>query len=696
MSTFLTPETMMITVTDPTTIDGVIMYKVCIANPVRPAVSLTQIFRRFSEFETIFQRLIDMKPEPKLPPMPRKKLFGSTEPAFVESRRAELETFLRRVIQNRFIVHDERFLYFVGFQEAVEVYSREGRSEKTVGIRCVAGVEVVRDDEEEIPDVPWISRALGFSHDADFQEAQGYCRSTPYTLDKMLPQLGFREPRKSYFFVENKGTKYILSVINFGENCITLNDEKKVAKFAKLIMKSLDAPFFAVPFDVSSDSSRVYVVRPIYKNGSLRDRMFKVDKPITSSLRKFSKQTKPKPFSSQEIATFGKQMLLTVKSLHTFNLCCPNAHLGNWFLAEDNRIELSDMESVLLGINRLPTILPYTEDGEVQDRTSLDILLIGVNIVEMMFGAPLSQMREACLLSAQGDPTGVQDRNDNDEEDNDEQEETPNKRKIIKKKPITSTSSQKLQSARSALPEVIPELEAVIKMIFHPTERADIDSILALPFWRSGKYKGSVAQYGATDYRDHPYLKIKNKDIEMYAESAAKWRKVLEAAEEKRKRTDEGKAMLRELKRNRKSKGQTSQPSVSPSALAIEAPPAAQTVPGTSSTNNNNNNNNNNVVAAPVVPPAAKKAPPPPPPPPGKKMGGPSAPSPPPTPSTDSTGKQMGGPKGAPPPPPPPPAAAGKKMGGPKGVPPPPPPPPGKKMGGPKAPPPPPPPKKAP
>ena len=619
---------------DPVRDDGTMKYKVCIANPTRPGVSLSQVYRRFNEFEAVFRRLVEMRPEPPLPPMPEKRLFGSNEPAFIEKRRCELEHFLRQVCLNRFLVSDIEFLALVGFSQAKEKYS-EATATKRSANRDIA--------EETVTCVPWIVPSLAINSEENFHTAQGYIRSTPYSIEKQLPQLSFRDPRKSYMLLTDvKRARFVMSITAIQDIGVALKDDKRIANFTRLLKSNL-ADWFPSVVDVGCDASRVYVVRPVNERGSLRDKMFSAE-AISPSVRKF--KGKGKGFSLDEIASFGKQMLLTMKSLHTFNLACPQAHLGNWMLCADNKIELSDMESVVLGTCRLPTVLPFDEAGDPHATTHIDILLFGINLIEMFLGSPLSAAKEQQLLYVQGDPTGFEELEEED--------------------------GEKAEASMAAIGEFLDSLNCkndefkhILKYIFHNENCADIDTLLKHSFFAKAKFKSSLKALESSSYEEHPHLKLKVKDIGMFSESARNWGSYLQAAEDKRKKAIASKSMLKEMKKKRSARA----------ARDVSAPLASSPVsyaPVLSSPGESPSAPAPLAIAPPA--PTAKAPPPPPAKAPPAPSGAPSAPPPPPCKAPPPPGKA--------PPPPPPPPAPGKK------APPPPPPPPGGK----KAPPPPPPP----
>jgi hypothetical protein len=74
------------------------------------------VIRRFSEFDNVFKNLASIKgTSPPLPPLPEKKLFGSKDPKFVESRRLAIETFARAVLEHRSLFERSEFLNLIGF-----------------------------------------------------------------------------------------------------------------------------------------------------------------------------------------------------------------------------------------------------------------------------------------------------------------------------------------------------------------------------------------------------------------------------------------------------------------------------------------------------------------------------------------------------------------------------------------------------
>ena len=111
----VTIDNVLLTVTDPITDGGVIKFKISICANTASEETLGYIYRRFSEFDSVFKRLASMNAIPPLPPLPEKKMFGSSDTAFVEQRRLQIQTFLRGVQSSRDLSQDHEFHALIQF-----------------------------------------------------------------------------------------------------------------------------------------------------------------------------------------------------------------------------------------------------------------------------------------------------------------------------------------------------------------------------------------------------------------------------------------------------------------------------------------------------------------------------------------------------------------------------------------------------
>jgi len=627
-----------VTVTEPTKEGDHVAYKISILDPDR-AVSVHQTWRRYREFEAVYKQLKALNPDPPLADLPSKKYFGSEDPMYVEERRRALEAFLNGACMNRFLNRDAAFQELIGY----DVHLRDVRSAKSgkagkmvlgaMGVDTPALDSTLRQASNPYParsGVELFFSDIQASITNDTLAAMRWLRGTTYTMVRSLPKLAYANNRKSYFLINDESkADYILAVISRGCNGIDTSDDKKMSYFLRL-MQSLQGPFFTPPLLIEQEvtSGKVFIIRPLSKHGSLMDVLHGKANPLDESGKKYA--TRPKPMKAEDIAIYGRQILLAVKALKDFGIPYPQLHLGNVMVGAKQQITLTDLEDTLLGATRFPLLQPHMEDG---DTTSIEVLMFGKLIFELAVGCPQTVNNEFALLSAQHNPFF-------EEEADEENRPHP------------------LQSFTGALPEA---LKNIVFFIFHPTNKADIEVLLKTSFFQGSCPKGPLTPYWDSQW-EHPPLKVKVKDVALFEDVTTHWATFLASEAQERQQLEEERLLSKEQRKEAKKRQQGGEspkpqggqsPNQSPrgKAAVSKPPPQASGVPPP--------------PGGPPPPPGAKGAPPPPP---GPPPGGPPPPP---------------GAKGAPPPPPgkvPPPPPGGK--GGPSGPPPPPPPrPPGKDMG---------------
>lgn len=712
---YLTPHTMIITITEPLLEEGNVKYRVNTAHPAHHGEILSSVFRRFSEFYPVFKRLVSMNPDPPLPPIPEKRVFGANEPSFIERRRREIEFFVQAVCRNRCLCADLEFLTLVGYDEARTALATESRtgappaaqSSSSSSPRGAGGgggmgrggspgggprsptspSGKLNFPSEDVPDASvWLRPPIVLREEANILAAQEFLRSTPFLLDTTTSpppvpfQISFRSPRKQILQIleAQTGERHLLYVYEPVNHFSVLTDDKKMKAASRWFLQGLSesaAPFVAPALEFRMEMSRVFVIRKISKYGSLRDRLFSA--PWGQPSHKKFRQ-KSEAFPVEKIGLYAKQILVTMRALHEFNISCASLHLGNLLLMSQKtgHLQWSELESALLGTTYAPPALPFDAQlGEPVPRLPLDFLRFVVCLVEMSVGAPLTLEREHFLLASCGDPLGLSP--DSEDAGVDYEERTLEKRKQL----------------MTSLPPLPPLVADVVRHILqHPTGQIDYDVLLKMPLFTNKNLSFSTADPAIAALKNpayvHPALSLKRKEVELFQEAEDRWKEVCTLEEERKRKWLDDKQRVKELRRSSKSKGagagvtgsaSSPPPSHRPSAVSLDAPPPAPVVAPSPS------------PSAPPPPPPApaatgNKVPPPPPPPPPGKGGVP--PPPPPPPPGNGAGK-------APPPAPPPPPPPAGKSGVPP-APPPPPPPPGAKGGVPPAPPPPPPPPKRP
>ncbi|RNF23151.1 putative p21-activated kinase 3 [Trypanosoma conorhini] len=505
MSTFLSPESLDILVSDPKWQNGHIEYKICIRKVTDTDGFISATYRRFSEIYLVFKRLLQLDPDAHLPNLPQKKMIGATDPVFVERRRRELETFFKAVCKNKLLVGDIALLSLVGFSDAKAALAQRSEKETVVTSDSVGCI------------LTWI---LGDLPTLDTENSilatRQFLRSTKYTLSCILPPLSFGPPRRFYALVKDGKDPYLLSVIPLHpERGLHLNNNKLAARLCGFLLRPL-LPSVFTPVEAHADGIRAYLIRKVVKGGSIRDRAYNADWS-TESGQKF--RGKGKAFSVGYIARVVEAALLMVKAFHSSQMSCPFLSLGKCF-DDSNQILFSGVEDIFLGITRYPAVLPPTE------HTHVDVLLVGALALEMALGSPLAKQKELGLITAYNDPT--------------EALETDRKSRL-------KLVNELLETLPSSVPQ---ELVSFLKATFDPTCRVETDVLLQHPFitqrrartlWmRLGKTKGTPSS-----------VQLKRKEVDMFCEVAGKWHNAVKMASIRFSYEKQSRFLLREIRRKK-------------------------------------------------------------------------------------------------------------------------------------------------
>ena len=652
MALYLSPQQLVLTVTDPIDMHGVTHYKISICDPRRPAVALAYVYRRYSAFEAVLKKLAALNPTPPLPPIPEKKWFGAADPTFVEKRRVALEYSLRCVAANRLLVADKDFLELVGYPPP-DMTRHADPTTPTVA-KEVTTLSPARGAKEivKMDFTAWLRYEMVVPHEGNVQAAQGWIRSTPYRIVRVLPVLAYRSQRKTYLLLaDGQKAHYLLAVYELQpELAKAFQDEKTFGYFQKLLV-SLDSAVFAPPVAVMREGGHVFVVRPIYPRGSLRDVLHPTAHKtnfLDDQSRKYAAKATPLPVDS--VRGVGKQMLYAALQCHEFNIPVPQLHLGNFLVDEAMRVHLADVESAVLGTTVSPVVLPFA-DGPSDEVTHVDVLRFGICLIEMSLGIAVSPRVEARLLKTCGAtwlPSFGASDSDSDGGDSSSDEDASAS--------VAAAKGPRKDDVLCDLPmKLPPAVDEVVRKIFNKKEKVDFPALLAHPFFATATYAGG---------KHSPVLapapvKLKRKSVEMLAAAAGRWTEMLQRWEADLKQVDTDRAAAKELRRNARKGGSAagaaggggaSPPPPAP-APAPKAPPAAPTAPPAKA-----------VPPPPPPPPGAtppaKKLPPPPPPSTGKKLPPPPPPTggakaPPAPPPSSGVPANVAAPPPAPPPPPP-------------------------------------------
>ncbi|EPQ26497.1 uncharacterized protein PFL1_05819 [Pseudozyma flocculosa PF-1] len=103
-----------------------------LAAPDPPGPSLT-VFRRFTQFAWLYQTLTKHFPALVIPPLPEKQYSGRFAAEFIETRRADLELWLGRIVRHPVLRYTEAVLFFLSCDDELEWKRKAGRLLKGEG-----------------------------------------------------------------------------------------------------------------------------------------------------------------------------------------------------------------------------------------------------------------------------------------------------------------------------------------------------------------------------------------------------------------------------------------------------------------------------------------------------------------------------------------------------------------------------------
>jgi hypothetical protein len=622
----LTIDNIVLTVTDPITEGGVTKFKVSICANNAAEETLGYVYRRFSDFDTVFKRLHGMNAIPPLPPLPEKRYFGSTEPDFVEKRRVQIQTFLRGVQYNRDLAEDPEFLSLVQWpppmmptrtighnlftsgkpkgdgNAAASAPQQQGKASASPST-SPSGATGAGSAEEEMP--VWYRHPMLTPHETNVLAARGWLRSTPFKLVKILPDIGRRQT-KTYLELSDIGEKrYLLSVYCPRPEFAIDWDGKQ--QHMTRFLTSMPSDRF-VPAETSmAEGPNLFVVRRLFPKGSLQDQLFGTKKPLEPCAVKHT--GKPKLLSSDQLAKTLQQVAITCRALHAYNIPIPSLHAANIFYDDGGNPLLSDFETPVFGATAGPVVLPFT-DTEADNVTHIDVLRYGLFAAAVGSGMFASPARETEALERYGAPwmpSWVPKEKWSDEDSADEAEEPDaddGKRSVAAGSSVSRARSSAQPPPAAAPPAanqssspargllVPPPLEPppkpwpdmpdsvldIVELIFgkagkpRPKAKVDWDAILKRPLFKKLPPPPS----------DGIALPLKKKDVGFFASAAEKWREYLTAQEEEAKKFQESKAAARELNKRRKQGGTSvvareyTAPTQSPTTKEVKVLPAAK------------------------------------------------------------------------------------------------------------------------
>ncbi|XP_018321403.1 PX domain-containing protein kinase-like protein [Agrilus planipennis] len=278
-------------------------------------------------------------------PLPPKKFIGNLNPEFVSERQKGLQKYLNTILMNPILMSSLPAKAFVDPANYCRPFGEIALQHVSLALRSEVGWEVIGP----------------------------------------LDDIGWRI-RKHYYQVRNKNTpknEKLASWTEYGpDKYLSEKDMQAVFKSLSLMQHP-----FVQPIDLClcTDVGGL-VVRPFFKDGSLRDILYD-SKPKQPFMKKYGNSKAHNHLDNAQIALYGRQILEAIKFLHDKGLPYGHLHASN-ILIDEGRAKLLDIENGILGV---PSYYrPYfMQHRKIFSLQSIDVYCFGHTLYEMTFGVPL-------------------------------------------------------------------------------------------------------------------------------------------------------------------------------------------------------------------------------------------------------------------------------------------------------------------
>ncbi|KAL9938523.1 hypothetical protein V8E36_002242 [Tilletia maclaganii] len=108
--------------------------------PPQPAGHTLTVLRRFTQFAWLSRVLSTRYPALVLPPLPSKQYAGRFSAEFIETRRADLDLWLGRVVRHPVARYEEAVIFFLSEDDEAEWKRREAEFEAVPKVEIVSGI----------------------------------------------------------------------------------------------------------------------------------------------------------------------------------------------------------------------------------------------------------------------------------------------------------------------------------------------------------------------------------------------------------------------------------------------------------------------------------------------------------------------------------------------------------------------------
>ncbi|KAL1129705.1 hypothetical protein AAG570_012649 [Ranatra chinensis] len=302
------------------------------------------VYKRYNDFIGLHQSLQGSGLHLPLPP---KRLIGNFDREFIAERKIGLQKYLDIILQNHILSSHLAVKRFLDPDNYGASYQGLGLSQICIALRGELNIEVIKH-----LDVGW-------------------------------------RLRKQHFLVHMKTEvkrELILSWVPFGPDKNL--EEKQIQSVLKSLCTLQHVNIAPIEAGGVSEGGG-WVIRNLYKNGTLLDYISGVKTPhTTSALRKYSNYKARKPLSVVQVVDITCQILQGLSYLHHKGVPYGHLHLGNVLLI-DGTVKLLDIENILFG---LPCYYRnyLTEHKQLSSMQAVDIYCLGLVMYEMLFCEPFN------------------------------------------------------------------------------------------------------------------------------------------------------------------------------------------------------------------------------------------------------------------------------------------------------------------
>uniref|UniRef100_A0A0N4ZNC3 PX domain-containing protein n=1 Tax=Parastrongyloides trichosuri TaxID=131310 RepID=A0A0N4ZNC3_PARTI len=281
--------------------NGYVKYLLCCRRRINPTRKW-YLQKRYSDF---YQLNDSLKGYDSYLKLPKKKLFGNLNEAFISERLLHLQSFINKIFSLPILYGNKKVWEFFGLEKL------------SIGDYKYWVLVLTRN--------------------------QPKCNDT----DCSFIECGWRGNKINYLINNNKNLPKLLSWLPFGPH---FNKYQKTNDLTAILeyIGSLKLPFIMPPSSSWVDEKGIGCIRDIDGKGSLRDLLWEVKKPMDNFLKKYGNNKESKSLHLNDIKIIGGQIIESLLFFLSINYPFIDIHCGN-IKFNDNIFQFFDIEFSLCG-----------------------------------------------------------------------------------------------------------------------------------------------------------------------------------------------------------------------------------------------------------------------------------------------------------------------------------------------------------